>query len=63
VPNWEIPPNELLYELVRKNLYILTINIAGLKTGGTVGELWGKHRETVKIFPPHVFCANLDWYW
>ena len=44
VPNWEIPPNELLYELVRKNLYILTINIAGLKTGGTVGELWGKHR-------------------
>lgn len=44
VPNWEIPPNELLYELVRKNLYILTVNIAGLKTGGTVGELWGKHR-------------------
>ena len=45
VPNWEIPPAELLYELVRKNLYILTINIAGLTTGGTVGELWGKHRE------------------
>jgi ketopantoate reductase len=44
VPNWEISANELLYELVRKNLYILTINIAGLKTGGTVGELWGKHR-------------------
>jgi len=21
------------------------------------------HQETVKIFPPHVFCANLDWYW
>ena len=20
-------------------------------------------QETVKIFPPHVFCANLDWYW
>jgi len=19
--------------------------------------------EAVKIFPPHVFCANLDWYW
>ena len=44
MPNWEIPPAELLYELVRKNLYILTINIAGLKTSGTVGELWGKHR-------------------
>ena len=23
-----------------KNLYILTTNIAGLRTGGTVGELW-----------------------
>ena len=23
----------------------------------------GLAREAVKIFPPHVFCANLDWYW
>ncbi len=34
---------ELLFELVLKNLYILTINIAGLEVGGTVGELWSKH--------------------
>ena len=34
----------LLFELVLKNLYILTTNIAGLKTGGTVGELWRDHR-------------------
>jgi hypothetical protein len=40
-----IPAGELLYELVRKNLYILTINIAGLVTGGTVSELWSRHRE------------------
>ena len=26
-------------------------------------EREGQHLETVKIFPPHVFCANLDWYW
>jgi ketopantoate reductase len=45
VPCREIPAGELLYELVRKNLYILTINIAGIRTGGTVGELWAKHRE------------------
>lgn len=32
------------YELVRKNLYILTTNIAGLLTGGSVGELWAQHR-------------------
>ena len=36
---------ELLFELVLKNLYILTTNIAGLRTGGTVGELWRDHRE------------------
>jgi len=33
----------LLFELVRKNVYILTTNIAGLKTGGTVSELWARH--------------------
>lgn len=37
---------QLLFELVRKNFYILTSNIAGLKTGGTVGELWENHRDT-----------------
>lgn len=36
--------DELLFELVRKNVYILTSNIAGIKTGGTVGELWTQHR-------------------
>ncbi len=37
--------DELLFELVRKNLYILTTNIAGLRTGGTVGELREAHSE------------------
>lgn len=35
----------LLFELVRKNVYILTTNICGLETGGTVGKLWSQHRE------------------
>ncbi len=36
---------DLLSELVLKNLYILTINIAGLALGGgTVFELWNNHR-------------------
>ncbi len=34
---------QLLFELVRKNLYILTTNICGLETGGTVSELWNDH--------------------
>jgi hypothetical protein len=36
---------ELLFELVVKNVYIVTVNCAGLVTGGTVSELWGRHRE------------------
>lgn len=44
LPCREIAPgNELLFELVRKNVYILTTNIAGLKTGGTVSQLWAQH--------------------
>jgi len=35
--------DELLFELVSKNLYILTTNLAGLVTGGSVSELWQKH--------------------
>ena len=34
----------MTFELVRKNYYILTSNIAGLRTGGTVGELWQDHQ-------------------
>lgn len=37
------PGDELLFELVRKNVYILTTNLAGLKTGGTVSQLWAQH--------------------
>ena len=36
---------QLTFELVRKNYYILTTNIAGLKTGGTVGNLWEQYKE------------------
>ncbi|MCK5902658.1 MAG: hypothetical protein KAG28_05860 [Cocleimonas sp.] len=39
---------EMTTELVRKNYYILTSNIAGLKTAGTVGELWKNHQTFAK---------------
>ncbi|MBO1926028.1 hypothetical protein J3998_00430 [Thiomicrorhabdus sp. 6S2-11] len=38
---------ELLYELVRKNLYILTTNIAGLEVGGNVQQLQQEHAEVM----------------
>lgn len=39
---------ELQFELVVKNVYILTTNCAGLVTGGSVGELWKHHRELAR---------------
>lgn len=38
----------LLYELVLKNVFILTTNIAGLESGGTVGELWLRHQDLAR---------------
>ena len=42
------PGGELLFELVRKNVYILTTNIAGLSTGGTVAQLWAQHQALAR---------------
>lgn len=39
---------ELLFELVRKNVYILTTNIAGLVVGGSVEELWNRHQNLAR---------------
>lgn len=46
--------DELLFELIVKNLYILTVNIAGIKVGGTVGELWGKRRDLARAVADEV---------
>lgn len=39
---------ELLYELLRKSLYIMTVNICGLACGGTAGNLWRQHQGLVR---------------
>ena len=39
---------QLCYELVRKNVYILTTNICGLVTGGNVQQLWNAHQELAR---------------
>jgi len=39
----------LLHELVVKNVYILTTNIAGLEVGGNVGELWSDHQSVASM--------------
>jgi hypothetical protein len=60
VPCREIPAGELFYELVRKNLYILTINIAGIRTGGTVGDLWAKHRKLAQAVASEILDVQ-EW--
>lgn len=40
--------DEIIEELVAKNLYILVANIAGLETGGSVGDLWGSHEDLAR---------------
>ena len=41
--------DELQFELVRKNLYIVTTNVAGLALGGgTVADLWREHEELAR---------------
>jgi hypothetical protein len=40
--------DELLFELVLKNLYILTLNIAGLEVGGTAENLWSENNAIAR---------------
>jgi len=52
--------DELLYELVRKNIYILTINIAGLVAGGTVSELWRDHQTLTREIAEEIISIQ-EW--
>jgi ketopantoate reductase len=47
---------DMLFELIRKNLYILTTNICGLECGGNVKDLW----EFNSILMNKVFDDVLD---
>ncbi|GKT12081.1 MAG: hypothetical protein ISEC1_P1055 [Thiomicrorhabdus sp.] len=51
---------ELNYELVRKNLYILTTNISGLEVGGNVDELNQKHNDVMQTVANDVLDIQ-DW--
>lgn len=49
---------DMLHELVVKNLYILTTNIAGLRIGGTVGTLWSEHQDTARAVADDVIALQ-----
>jgi len=49
VPAHVLDSDELLLQaLVAKNVYILTTNVAGLRVGGTVRELWSNHEALAR---------------
>jgi ketopantoate reductase len=52
--------DELRFELVRKNVYILTTNIVGLRTGGTVSELWQQHQAFARQVAEEIMDIQ-DW--
>jgi len=40
--------DELVFELARKSLYILTLNISSLAVEGSAGEIWNQHRDLAR---------------
>lgn len=58
LPVARVDDERLLFELVTKNLYILTTNIAGLEVGGTVGALWAEHRALAEAVAREVLAIE-----
>lgn len=49
IPAFEVGSQDAMtYELVRKNVYIITTNVAGLIVAGTVAELWQEHESLAR---------------
>lgn len=49
IPCWTVAnAEEMEFELVRKNVYILTTNITGLRIDGTVEDLWYRHETLAR---------------
>ncbi len=50
--------SDMLQELIIKNLYILTTNIAGLRVGGDVAGLWRDHRPLAEALAREVIALQ-----
>lgn len=49
---------DMLQELVIKNVYILTTNIAGLSVGGDVAQLWQAHEPLARAIAAEVIAIQ-----
>ncbi len=50
--------DELLYELIRKNVYIIAMNVGGLVSGGNVHDLWYNHNELAEAVAVDVIAVQ-----
>ena len=63
IPTWEVAGHdEITYELVRKNLYILTTNITGLELppGTDVDEMWNQYQPLAREIADEILDIQ-DW--
>ncbi|MGM0595328.1 MAG: hypothetical protein ACQETD_12410, partial [Pseudomonadota bacterium] len=63
IPTWEVASHDAItYELVRKNLYILTTNITGLELppGTDVDGMWNQHQALAREIADEVMDIQ-DW--
>lgn len=58
LPARRVDPRDLAFELVRKDLYILGSNLAGLMVGGTTGDLATTHRGLVSAILDDVLAID-----
>lgn len=61
IPSWEVGSHaEIEYELVRKNLYILTTNITGLELppGTNVEQMWDQHQALARAIADEVMAIQ-----
>ncbi len=58
IPARELSAEAQVTEMIRKNLYILVANVAGLEVGGTVGELWTEHNALARAVGDEVLAIQ-----
>ncbi len=58
IPARTVSAHEQVAEMVRKNLYILVANIAGLEVGGSVGDLWTAHNTLARAVGDEVLAVQ-----
>lgn len=58
IPSVVVSSEELVEELVVKNLYILIANIAGLETGGSVSDLWTHHEALARAVGTEILAIQ-----